>query len=234
MTTKVHPYDILVKLVLIGDSGVGKSSLLFRYCEGAFTESFLTTIGIDFKIKTIKLADNTIVKLQIWDTAGQERFRSITSAYYRGADGIIMVFDVNDCQSFSNIEMWKRNIDTSLNKKVPILILANKCDKDDKSTSFSTNTIINDNKTVNGASVNNVDDYIVSSERMKEFSVQHDLSIVRVSAKTGFGVEKGFNNFIDHIVQEMRSKNTNAIAKQKLILVRQESTLGDKCAPKCR
>ena len=86
------PFDVLVKLLLIGDSGVGKSCLLLRYSDDKFTTSFITTIGIDFKIKTIRL-DNKKVKMQIWDTAGQERFRTITQAYYKGAQGIVLAYD---------------------------------------------------------------------------------------------------------------------------------------------
>ena len=85
--------DFLFKLVLIGDTGVGKSCILLRFADDAFTESYISTIGVDFRFRTIKV-ENKTVKLQIWDTAGQERFRTITSAYYRGADGIIMVYDV--------------------------------------------------------------------------------------------------------------------------------------------
>jgi len=84
-----------IKLLLIGDSGVGKSCCLLRFSEDSFTPSFITTIGIDFKIRTIEL-DGKRVKLQIWDTAGQERFRTITTAYYRGAMGILLVYDVTD------------------------------------------------------------------------------------------------------------------------------------------
>ena len=88
-----------IKLLLIGDSGVGKSCCLLRFSEDSFTPSFITTIGIDFKIRTIEL-DGKRVKLQIWDTAGQERFRTITTAYYRGAMGILLVYDVTDEKSF--------------------------------------------------------------------------------------------------------------------------------------
>ena len=83
-------YDFLIKLLLIGDSGVGKSCLLVRFADDAFSQSFITTIGIDFKIRTIEL-DGKRIKLQIWDTAGQERFKTITTAYYRGAMGILLV-----------------------------------------------------------------------------------------------------------------------------------------------
>ena len=90
-----------IKLLLIGDSGVGKSCCLLRFSEDSFTPSFITTIGIDFKIRTIDL-DGKRVKLQIWDTAGQERFRTITTAYYRGAMGILLVYDVTDQRSFDS------------------------------------------------------------------------------------------------------------------------------------
>ena len=90
--------------MLIGDSGVGKSCCLLRFSEDSFTPSFITTIGIDFKIRTIEL-DGKRVKLQIWDTAGQERFRTITTAYYRGAMGILLVYDVTDERSFNSASL---------------------------------------------------------------------------------------------------------------------------------
>jgi GTPase SAR1 family protein len=96
-----EPPCIQIKLLLIGDSGVGKSCCLLRFSEDSFTPSFITTIGIDFKIRTIEL-DGKRVKLQIWDTAGQERFRTITTAYYRGAMGILLVYDVTDERSFNS------------------------------------------------------------------------------------------------------------------------------------
>lgn len=107
--------------------GVGKSCLLLRFSDDAFTTSFITTIGIDFKIKTIEL-DGKRVKLQIWDTAGQERFRTITTAYYRGAMGILLVYDVTDEQSFQNIRNWIRNIEQHAADNVDKILIGNKCD----------------------------------------------------------------------------------------------------------
>merc|ERR1711977_712315 len=125
------PYDMLIKLLLIGDSGVGKSCLLCRYSDDVFNSSFITTIGIDFKIRTIEL-DGKKIKLQIWDTAGQERFRTITQAYYRGAMGILLVYDVTDEKSFTNINSWMKNIQQHANTEVVKVLLGNKCDMKNK------------------------------------------------------------------------------------------------------
>uniref|UniRef100_A0A8C8DYB8 small monomeric GTPase n=1 Tax=Oryzias sinensis TaxID=183150 RepID=A0A8C8DYB8_9TELE len=103
-------YDLLFKLLLIGDSGVGKTCVLFRFSDDAFNTTFISTIGIDFKIKTVELQGKKI-KLQIWDTAGQERFHTITTSYYRGAMGIMLVYDISNTKSFENISKWLRNID---------------------------------------------------------------------------------------------------------------------------
>ncbi|KAK9760953.1 GTP-binding protein, partial [Basidiobolus ranarum] len=128
---KSPTYDHLIKLLLIGDSGVGKSCLLLRFCDDSFTPSFITTIGIDFKIRTIDL-DGKRIKLQIWDTAGQERFRTITTAYYRGAMGIIVVFDVTDERSFNNVRNWIKNVEQHANEGVSKILIGNKCDIEDK------------------------------------------------------------------------------------------------------
>ncbi|XP_022742687.1 ras-related protein RABE1c-like isoform X2 [Durio zibethinus] len=131
-------YDYLIKLLLIGDSGVGKSCLLLRFSDGSFTTSFITTIGIDFKIRTIEL-DGKRIKLQIWDTAGQERFRTITTAYYRGAMGILLVYDVTDESSFNNIRNWIRNIEQHASDNVNKVLVGNKADMDESKRSAKTN-----------------------------------------------------------------------------------------------
>ncbi|XP_014260675.1 ras-related protein Rab-1A-like [Cimex lectularius] len=120
-------YDYLFKLLLIGDSGVGKSCLLLRFADDTYSESYISTIGVDFKIRTIEL-DGKTIKLQIWDTAGQERFRTITSSYYRGAHGIIVVYDSTDQESFNNLKQWLEEIDRYACDNVNKLLVGNKSD----------------------------------------------------------------------------------------------------------
>eukprot|EP00656_Telonema_subtile_P027498 TRINITY_DN295_c0_g1_i1.p1 TRINITY_DN295_c0_g1~~TRINITY_DN295_c0_g1_i1.p1 ORF type:complete len:227 (+),score=62.40 TRINITY_DN295_c0_g1_i1:96-776(+) len=120
-------YDYLFKLLLIGDSGVGKSCLLLRFADDTYTETYISTIGVDFKIRTVEI-DNKVIKLQIWDTAGQERFRTITSSYYRGAHGIIVVYDVTDEESFTAVVRWLREIDRYCHEHVNKMLVGNKCD----------------------------------------------------------------------------------------------------------
>ncbi|XP_012258873.1 ras-related protein Rab-8A isoform X2 [Athalia rosae] len=158
-------YDYLFKLLLIGDSGVGKTCVLFRFSEDAFNTTFISTIGIDFKIRTIEL-DSKKVKLQIWDTAGQERFRTITTAYYRGAMGIMLVYDVNNERSFENIKNWIRNIEENASADVEKMLLGNKCDLADRRQ--------------------------VSKERGEQLAVEYGIKFMETSAKASINVEEAF------------------------------------------
>ncbi|KAG4303069.1 hypothetical protein PCANB_000665 [Pneumocystis canis] len=158
-------YDYLFKLLLIGDSGVGKSCLLLRFADDTYTESYISTIGVDFKIRTIELEGKT-VKLQIWDTAGQERFRTITSSYYRGAHGIIIVYDVTDQDTFNNVKQWLQEIDRHASETVNKLLIGNKSDMSDKRT---------------------VDYFCV-----KEFADGLGIPFLETSAKSSSNVEEAF------------------------------------------
>ncbi|XP_060757388.1 ras-related protein Rab-26-like isoform X2 [Neoarius graeffei] len=121
-------YDVAFKVMLVGDSGVGKTCLLVRFKDGAFLAgSFISTVGIDFRNKVLDV-DGVKVKLQIWDTAGQERFRSVTHAYYRDAHALLLLYDVTNKASFDNIRAWLTEIEDYAQQDVILMILGNKAD----------------------------------------------------------------------------------------------------------
>ncbi|KAL8129902.1 hypothetical protein V2J09_019057 [Rumex salicifolius] len=187
-------YDYLIKLLLIGDSGVGKSCLLLRFSDGSFTTSFITTIGIDFKIRTIEL-DGKRIKLQIWDTAGQERFRTITTAYYRGAMGILLVYDVTDESSFNNIRNWIRNIEQHASDNVNKILVGNKADMDESKRAVPTSK---------GQAL--ADEYGIKSP--PEMALMGNL--VSQSAKTNLNVEEVFFSIARDIKQRLADTDTKA------------------------
>mmetsp|Transcript_30915 Transcript_30915/g.47746 ORF Transcript_30915/g.47746 Transcript_30915/m.47746 type:complete len:205 (-) Transcript_30915:32-646(-) len=174
-------YDHLFKLLLIGDSGVGKSCLLLRFADDTYTESYISTIGVDFKIRTIEIGGKSI-KLQIWDTAGQERFRTITSSYYRGAHGIIVVYDVTDQASFSNVKQWLQEIDRYACENVNKLLVGNKCDLTTKK--------------------------VVDYNTAKEFADGLGIPFLETSAKSSTNVEDAFVTMATEIQKRVSSSGT--------------------------
>mmetsp|Transcript_16416 Transcript_16416/g.25052 ORF Transcript_16416/g.25052 Transcript_16416/m.25052 type:complete len:206 (-) Transcript_16416:289-906(-) len=158
-------YDMQVKLLMIGDSGVGKTCLLLRYANDSFSPTFITTIGIDFKIKNVDI-DGTRVKLQIWDTAGQERFRTITTSYFRGAQGIILVYDVTDRRSFESIRNWVSQIQQHADVHVNKILVGNKCDM--------------------------LDEKVVSTEEGQRLAREFGIEFHECSAKNAINVDECF------------------------------------------
>ncbi|XP_038640262.1 ras-related protein Rab-8-like isoform X2 [Scyliorhinus canicula] len=172
-------YDHLFKLLLIGDSGVGKTCLLFRFCDDAFTTTFISTIGIDFKIKTVEF-DGKKIKLQIWDTAGHERFRTITSAYYRGAMGIMLVYDITQAKSFDNVKNWIRDIEEHASTDVERMILGNKCDVNEKRQ--------------------------VPKEQGEKLAIDYGIKFLETSAKSSINVEEAFSTLTCDIMTKHKMK----------------------------
>lgn len=175
----IKDYDHLFKLVIIGNSGVGKSSLLLRFSDDQFNESYLTTIGVDFRFRTQQI-DNRQVKLQIWDTAGQERFRTITSAYYKGADGIVIVYDVTSETSFTEIEkFWLSEVESYAEKNVEILLIGNKSDLEKK----------------------------VPTNVAKEFAQSKNMEFFETSAKTADSVQTAFITLARKLMSKREALN---------------------------
>jgi len=156
-----------IKLLMIGDSGVGKTCLLLRYANDSFSPTFITTIGIDFKIKNIEIEDKR-VKLQIWDTAGQERFRTITTSYFRGAQGIVLVYDVTDRRSFESIRNWISQIQQHADVHVNKILVGNKCDM--------------------------LDEKVVSTEEGAKLASEFGMEFWETSAKNDVNVEQSFHS----------------------------------------
>ncbi|KAJ6872450.1 hypothetical protein NC651_031532 [Populus alba x Populus x berolinensis] len=188
MTNKKNDY--LFKLLLIGDSGVGKSCLLLRFADDSYIESYISTIGVDFKIRTVE-QDGKTIKLQIWDTAGQERFRTITSSYYRGAHGIIVVYDVTDQESFNNVKQWLNEIDRYASDNVNKLLVGNKSD-------------LTSNK-------------VVSYEQAKAFADEIGIPFMETSAKDATNVEQAFMAMSAAIKDRMASQPAMNNAKPSTV-----------------
>jgi Ras-related protein Rab-35 len=171
-------YDHLFKLLIIGDSGVGKSSLLVRFADNQFTGNYITTIGVDFKIRTIEI-NGERVKLQIWDTAGQERFRTITSTYYRGTHGVIVVYDVSSGESFANVKRWLHEIDANCDVVNRILV-GNKNDDPDRK--------------------------VVLTEDARRFADQMGIQLYETSAKDNINVEEMFRSITSLVLKSKKDQ----------------------------
>jgi len=186
---KAHA-DHIVKLLLIGDSSVGKSCLLLRYYDNSFTNNFITTIGIDFKVRTVTLlnkkGEEKTLRLQIWDTAGQERFKTITTAYYRGAQGIFLIYDVTSPSSFENVTSWLTQITRHASSACKRVLVANKCD-------------------------NPPDAWKISHEQGVAMAKNHNLPYFETSAKTGAQVNETFDKMAEMVLEEFEA------AEQKFI-----------------
>jgi len=169
-------YDYLYKVVLIGDSGVGKSNLLSRFTRNEFNLETKSTIGVEFATRSIQIEAKTI-KAQIWDTAGQERYRAITSAYYRGAVGALLVYDIAKYSTFKNVERWLTELRENADRNIVIMLVGNKSD------------------------LRHLRE--VPTEEAKAFSEKHKLSFIETSALDSTNVELAFQNILTEIYHIM-------------------------------
>ncbi|XP_054168270.1 ras-related protein Rab-35-like [Oppia nitens] len=188
-------YDHLFKLLIIGDSGVGKSSLLLRFADNMFNGSYITTIGVDFKIRTIEV-DGEKAKLQIWDTAGQERFRTITSTYYRGTHGVIVVYDVTNGETFANVKRWLHEIEQNCDVVNKILV-GNKNDDPNRK--------------------------VVLTEDAQRFADQMGIRLFETSAKENINVEDMFNAITRMVLRTKKEQKDRQNSSDNAIKVHKGS-----------
>ena len=168
------------KILILGDSKVGKSCFLTRYADKTYQEDYLSTIGMDYKIKNYELENGDIIKLYIWDTAGQDRFRSITSNYYKGADGIILIYDITKQETFNNVRNWITSIKEEAPAKVVLILVGNKVD-DEKNRA-------------------------VPKSEGEKIADEYNLPFLECSAKSDINVTETFDVLIKKIV-EINPKN---------------------------
>jgi len=166
----------VVRLLTLGDSGAGKSSLLLRYTQNDYSSEYMPTIGIDFRLKTMEI-DGRVVKVQVWDTAGQERFRTITHNYYRGAHGIALVYDVTHENSFINIRKWIQDVHTFAEQSVNIVLIGNKCDLEQKK--------------------------VVDSQRGASLAEEYDIKFFETSAKADINVQAAFSSLVEAVCDRL-------------------------------
>ena len=185
-TTKgSEDYEFIFKVLLLGNSNVGKSSLFLRFVDDIWNDTFVPTIGVDFKIKTFDI-DEKKIKMQIWDTAGQERFKNIIASYYRGAHGILLIFDVTDKDSFKNLSNWLIEIEKNASKNVLKVLIGNKTDLEEKR--------------------------VITYNQGKEFADTYGLKYIETSAKKNLNVNEAFETLGRELMAASAEKK---IIKQK-------------------
>ena len=195
-------YEFIFKVLLLGNSNVGKSSLFLRFVDDIWNDTFVPTIGVDFKIKTFDI-DEKKIKMQIWDTAGQERFRSLTRGYLRESDGIFLVFDLSDKQSFDDITFWLNEVNSSdVDKKMCVIMLVgNKLDSEKK---------------------------VIDKETANKYAEENKMKYLEVSAKDGINIFSMFEIMGDSCVKKIQEEINNDSNSNKIsIKKRQQSDSND-------
>ena len=173
--------DIYLKILLIGDTSVGKTSILCKYIDDEFSDAYLSTIGIEFKIKSL-IINGKKVLLRIWDTSGQERYRSITQNFYRNANGILFIFDITKKETFDNIKIWLTDSENCEDNKVAKMLIGNKIDLENKRK--------------------------IDNETIKKFAEKKEMKYFEASAKEGINIDNIFRELAELILFN-KSKEEN-------------------------
>ena len=182
-------YDYIFKVLLVGNSDVGKSSLILRYVDQIWNDVFVPTIGVDFKVKSLEI-ENKSIKLQIWDTAGQERFRNVISSYFKGEHGILLIFDITSRDSFKELENWLAEVEKNASTQILKILIGNKCDLEEERE--------------------------ISKDEGEAFAMRNGMQYIETSAKINTNVNEAFEA-LSKIMVEYYSKKSSAINENKTI-----------------
>ncbi|KAM9752122.1 ras-related protein Rab-7L1-like [Menidia menidia] len=201
----------LLKILIVGDGNVGKSSFTHRYTSGQFNSSYKMTVGVDFSVKLLHWSEREKVRLQLWDIAGQERFISMTRIYYRGALGCVVMFDVTNSSSFLNCLHWKRDLDSKAmlpsGEPVPCILLANKCDLPGR---------------------------VVSAESVDGFSRAHGfITWMETSVKENRNVQEAMRRLVQEILSAQSGPDTQEPRWEEGVDCRRDSELNNSSGGSC-
>lgn len=190
---KVHDdfYEASYKVIMLGDSGVGKSNVLLRFTKGGFVPDSKPTVGVEFAAKTVQMENNKLVKAQVWDTAGQERYRLIASSYYRRAVGALLVYDVTDRRSFEHIVKWLREVEQFADEDCLVMLVGNKIDLDDKRA--------------------------VQLMDGREFALKNKIAFIETSALDDIGIDAAFQHLLQAIYNLQENKKRLAAERGEVL-----------------
>ena len=194
-------YDFIFKVLLLGNSDVGKSSLILRYVDGTWSNTFIPTIGVDFKVKTIEV-DNKKIKMQIWDTAGQERFRTVIASYFKGSHGVLLIYDVTNKTSFKQLESWLEIIENNASEDILKILIGNKIDLEE--------------------------DREVTKEEGQSFANQHNIQFMETSAKMNTNVNEAFEALAKIMMEFNVNQKVKATKNDKTVKVSSGKNLSTK------
>ena len=189
------------KLILIGDIAVGKTSILNRFVENDFKSAYHCTLGVEYKVKSLRINQNTVANLKIWDTCGEEKYRTITRQYYRDTNGVILVFDLTNKDSFDKLGGWLKDINENGPEDVSVILVGNKSDLKEKK--------------------------LFLSEEAKRFALQNQMPYVEVSAKLGANISTLFDTITKKIIntEELKFKDDEKDEENNSIVLRQNSRI---------
>ena len=203
-----NEYDYIFKVLLVGNSDVGKSSLILRYVDQVWNDVFVPTIGVDFKVKSLEI-DKRTIKLQIWDTAGQERFRNVISSYFKGAHGILLIFDITSRDSFKELENWLGEVERNASSQILKILIGNKCDLEEERE--------------------------ISKDEGEAFAMRNGMQYIETSAKNNTNVDQAFEALAKIMVDYSNKKTPvmNEKNEKKTIKVNKGSDLMTEKKKKC-